>query len=103
MIIHSKQLWLLCTSAVSGVLVGVALPTVRQIVVSSLSPRFMALAAADLLAGVVWGGGITEDKDGDADSSVSSGCDDTDYNRRLIFDWTDDDLDDEYFYNYDND
>ena len=44
-----------------------------------------------------------EDKDGYADYSVSSGCGDADSNRRLIFDWTDDDLDDEYFYNYDND
>ena len=35
---------------------------------------------------------MAEDADADADS-----------NRRLIFDWTDDDLDDEYFYNYDND
>ena len=41
--IHRKQLWLLWTSAVSGVLAGVALPTVRQIVVSSVSPRLMEL------------------------------------------------------------
>ena len=67
--------------------------------------------------------GITEDEDededeyeydgDDTDSSVSSSCDDTDSSvsggcddgasMRLVFDWTDDDLDDEYFYNYDND
>ena len=46
---------------------------------------------------------IADDKDGDDDYSVSSGCGDASSNRRLIFDWTDDDLDDEYFYNYDND
>ena len=46
---------------------------------------------------------IADDKDGYADYSVSSGCGDASSNRRLIFDWTDNDLDDEYFYNYDND
>ena len=57
--IHSKQLWLLCTSVVSGVLAGVALPTVRQIVVSSLSTRFMALemlttATAMMVLSAIW-------------------------------------------------
>ena len=46
---------------------------------------------------------IADDKDMYADYSVSSGCGAADSNRRLIFDWTDDDLDDEYFYNYGND
>ena len=46
---------------------------------------------------------IADDKDEYAYYSVSSGCGDAGSNRRLIFDWTDDDLDDEYFYNYDND
>ena len=57
--IHRKQLWLLCTSAVSGVLAGVALPTVRQIVVSSISPRFMAMemlatATAMMVLSAIW-------------------------------------------------
>ena len=57
--IHRKQWWLLVTSAVSGVLVGVALPTVRQIVVSSVSPRLMALemlatATAMMVLSAIW-------------------------------------------------
>lgn len=37
-----------------------------------------------------------EDEDEDEDEY-------DDASMRLVFDWTDDDLDDEYFYNYDND
>lgn len=57
--IHTNHRWLLATSAVSGVLIGVALPTVRQIVVSSVSPRFMALemlgtATAMMVLSAIW-------------------------------------------------
>lgn len=39
--------------------------------------------------------------DGDGDEEGENGSDA--YSMRLVFDWTGDDLDDEYFYNYDND
>lgn len=57
--VHKKQWWLLGTSAVSGVLVGVALPSVRQIVVSSVGPRLMAFemlatAMAMMILSVIW-------------------------------------------------
>ena len=41
--------------------------------------------------------------DTDMLNEVADDEDDEDPSMRLIFDWTDDDLYDEYFYNYDND
>ena len=57
--IHRKQHWLLCTGAISGILVGVALPSVRQAVVSSVGPRLMALemlatATAMMVLSAIW-------------------------------------------------
>lgn len=57
--IHRKQHWLLCTGAISGILVGVALPSVRQAVVSSVGPRLMALemlatATAMMALSAIW-------------------------------------------------